>query len=247
MSIENKVALVTGAGRGIGRAIAIELAREGIRVAGIDINEDHANKISLFFNELGLNGKGFVMNLQDQGSIEKGFQAISEFYGEPDILINNAGVTRDNLMLRMSAEEWETVINVNLNAVFRVTRLCLRSMVKNRWGRIVSISSVVGFTGNAGQANYAASKAGVVAFSKSLAQEVGSRNITVNIVAPGFIATDMTAKLTPEQQGRILNTIPLKRQAQPEEVAKVVKFLVSDDAAYITGSTIHLNGGMAMV
>jgi len=246
MSSNDKLALITGASRGIGRAIAIELARTGVTVAGIDISDDHANKITLFFNELGLKGKGFTMNLADQSSIEKGFQEILDTYGTPDILINNAGITRDNLMLRMSQEEWDTVINVNLNAVFRLTRLCLRSMVKNRWGRIVSISSVVGFTGNAGQANYAASKAGVVAFSKSLAQEVGSRNITVNVVAPGFIATDMTEKLTAEQQERILNTIPLKRKAVPEEVAKAVKFLVSDDASYITGTTIHLNGGMAM-
>lgn len=244
MSLENKIALVTGAARGIGSAIAIELARNGITVAGIDIDENNANIITNKINELGFKGKGFVMNLTDQSSIEKGLEEITKVYGAPDILVNNAGVTRDNLMLRMSQEEWDMVINVNLNAVFRLTRLCLRSMVKNRWGRIVSISSVVGFTGNAGQANYAASKAGVVAFSKSLAQEVGSRNITVNTIAPGFIETDMTAKLTPEQRERILSTIPLKRSAQPEEVAKIVKFLVSDDAAYITGSTIHLNGGM---
>lgn len=244
MSLENKIALVTGAARGIGSAIAIELARNGITVAGIDIDENNANIITNKINELGFKGKGFVMNLTDQSSIEKGLEEITKVYGAPDILVNNAGVTRDNLMLRMSQEEWDMVINVNLNAVFRLTRLCLRSMVKNRWGRIVSISSVVGFTGNAGQANYSASKAAVVAFSKSLAQEVGSRNITVNAIAPGFIETDMTAKLTPEQRERILSTIPLKRAAQPEEVAKVVKFLVSDDAAYITGSTIHLNGGM---
>jgi len=244
MSSEKKVALVTGAARGIGRAIAIELARNGIKVAGVDVNDDHANKITLFFNELGLEGKGFVMNLAESNSVEAGYEEIVKTYGSPDILVNNAGVTRDNLMLRMSPEEWDTVININLTGVFRITRLCLRSMVKKRWGRIVSISSVVGFTGNAGQANYSASKAGVVAFSKSLAQEVGSRNITVNAIAPGFIETDMTGQLNQEQRDRILSTIPLKRSAQPEEVAKIVKFLVSDDAAYITGSTIHLNGGM---
>lgn len=244
MSLKDKVALVTGAARGIGRAIAIELARNGIKVAGVDVNEDHANKITLFFNELGLESKGFVMNLAETNSVEAGYEEIVKVYGAPDILVNNAGVTRDNLMLRMSPEEWDTVININLTGVFRITRLCLRSMVKKRWGRIVSISSVVGFTGNAGQANYSASKAGVVAFSKSLAQEVGSRNVTVNAIAPGFIETDMTGQLNQEQRDRILNTIPLKRSAQPEEVAKIVKFLVSDDAAYITGSTIHLNGGM---
>ena len=246
MTLENKVALVTGAGRGIGNAIAIELARNGITVAGIDIDENHANKITNKINELDFKGKGFVMNLSDSNSIEKGFQEIIDTYGAPDILVNNAGVTRDNLMLRMSQEEWDTVININLNAVFRITRLCLRSMVKNRWGRIISISSIVGFTGNAGQANYAASKAGVVAFSKSLAQEVGSRNITVNTVAPGFIETDMTMQLTAEQREKILSTIPMRKAAQPEAVAKVVKFLVSDDADYITGATIHLNGGMGM-
>jgi len=247
MSLKDKIALVTGASRGIGRAIAIELARNGAIVAGVASNENNAKNISLFFNELKLNGKGFMMDIADQNSIEKGFQEITEAFGMPNILINNAGITRDNLMLRMDFDEWNSVINTNLNSVFRLTHLCLRSMVKNRWGRIVNISSVVGLTGNAGQANYAAAKAGVVAFSKSLAQEVGSRNITVNVVAPGFIETDMTAKLTAEQRARILSTISMKRSAQPEEIAKVVRFLVSDDASYITGATIHVNGGMVMV
>jgi len=247
MVLQNKVALVTGAGRGIGMAIAIELAQNGFVVAGVDINEDNANKITNKINELGFQGKGFVMNLADSSSIENSFKKITEELGSPAVLVNNAGITKDNLMLRMDEDEWNAVININLTGVFKITRLCLRSMIKNRWGRIISISSVVGFTGNAGQANYSASKAGVVAFSKSLAQEVGSRNVTVNVIAPGFIETDMTRQLTEEQRERILVTIPLKRPAQPEEVAKVVKFLVSEDAAYITGTTIHFNGGMAMI
>lgn len=244
MILKDRVALVTGASRGIGRAIAIELAQNGAIVAGVASNENNAKNISLFFNELRLKGKGFAMDIADQDSIEKGFQKITETFGMPNILVNNAGITRDNLMLRMDFEEWNAVINTNLNSVFRLTRLCLRSMVKNRWGRIVNISSIVGFTGNAGQANYSAAKAGVIAFSKSLAQEVGSRNITVNVVAPGFVETDMTAQLTTEQRERILSTIPMKRSSQPEEIARVVRFLISDDASYITGATIHVNGGM---
>lgn len=247
MQLLNKIVLVTGASRGIGKAIAVELAQQGATLIGVDYCEEYANTITAFLKELGLKGEGFVMDVTKQDSIDSALEKIVAAYGAPSILINNAGITRDNLMLRMSQEEWEQVINTNLTSVFRMCRACIRDMVKARWGRIINMASVVAVIGNAGQANYSASKAGIVAFGKSLALEVASRNITVNTIAPGYIETEMTKKLSPAQQEGLLATVPMKRPGQPDDIAKVVKFLVSDDAAYITGQTIHVNGGMLMV
>jgi 3-oxoacyl-[acyl-carrier protein] reductase len=247
MSLKDKVALVTGASRGIGKTIAINLAKAGAIVVGIDYSEEYAQNISLFLNELGLKGQGFVMDVTKQESIEDSMKKIIEEYGAPSILVNNAGIARDNLMLRMSQEEWDQVIATNLTAVFRLSRFCIRGMVKARWGRIVNISSVVAFTGNPGQANYSAAKGGMVSFSKSLAIEVASRNITVNCIAPGFIETDMTKKLSDEQREKLLSAVPMKRIGQPEDIAQTVAFLASEGASYITGTTIHINGGMFMI
>ncbi|EKE01246.1 MAG: hypothetical protein ACD_21C00186G0002 [uncultured bacterium] len=247
MSIKNKVALITGANRGIGKAIALQLAKAGAIVVGVDYSEEYANNISLFLNELGLKGKGFVMDVTKQESIENSMEQIIKEYGAPAILVNNAGITRDNLMLRMSQEEWDQVIATNLTSIFRLCRFCIRDMVKARWGRIINIASIVAYTGNPGQANYAAAKAGMVGFSKSLALEVASRNITVNCIAPGFIETDMTKKLTAEQREKLLATVPMKRIGQPEDIAQSVVFLASEEASYITGSTMHVNGGMYMI
>lgn len=244
MQLKGKVALVTGAGRGIGKAIATELGKMGATIAAADYNEEYVKNISLFFKEIQIEGEGFVMNVTDQNSIEQALIKIKEKFGAPNILINNAGVTRDNLFLRMSQEEWDQVIQTNLTSIFRLTHACIRDMIKARYGRVISITSVVAFTGNPGQANYSASKAGVVAFSKSLAKEVASRGITVNCVAPGFIETDMTQKLSEEQRTMLLGTIPMKKPGSIEDVAKAVGFLASDDAGYITGETIHVNGGM---
>jgi len=246
MQIEKKLAIVTGAGRGIGRAIAIELGKSGIIVAGVDYSEAAANDITTYLKEQDIQGKGFVMDVTRQDSIDNALKEIAEAYGVANIVVNNAGITRDNLMLRMSQEEWDQVINTNLTAAFRLCRSSIRDMVKARWGRIVNITSVVAFTGNAGQANYCASKAGLVALTKSLAIEVASRNITVNAVAPGFVESAMTNKLTPEQRDAILCGVPMKRVGQPEDIAKVVAFLTSDAASYITGETLHVNGGMFM-
>jgi 3-oxoacyl-[acyl-carrier protein] reductase len=246
MSLQNKVVLITGAGRGIGRAIALRLAKASGIVVGVDYSEEYANNISLFLDEFGLKGKGFVMDVTKQDSIESAMQRISKEYGAPSILVNNAGITRDNLMLRMSQEEWEQVIATNLTSLFRLCRICIRDMVKARFGRIINIASVVAYSGNAGQANYSASKGGMVSFSKSLAIEVASRNITVNCIAPGFIETDMTKKLTAEQRESLLSKVPAKRLGQPEDIANTVAFLASEEASYITGTTIHVNGGMYM-
>lgn len=246
-SLQNKVALITGASRGIGLAILERLASSGAIVIGSATNEDNAKNISSFLKERSLLGEGMVMDVSNQESIESAMKKIVERYGAPSILINNAGITKDNLMLRMSQEEWDQVIATNLTSIFRLSRLCIRDMVKARWGRIVNISSVVAQMGNPGQANYTASKAGMVAFSKSLAIEVASRNITVNCVAPGFIETDMTKKLTPEQKEKILSAVPMRRIGNSDDVANVVEFLVDDRASYITGATIHVNGGMYMI
>ncbi len=247
MSIENKVALVTGASRGIGKAILLKLAKAGAIAIGVDYNEEFASTISSFLKELGYKGEGFAMDVTKQESVEGAFEQITQKYGAPNILVNNAGITRDNLMMRMSQEEWEQVIATNLTSVFRLSRACIRNMVKARYGRIVNIASVVAYMGNPGQANYAAAKAGMVAFSKSLALEVGSRNVTVNCIAPGFIETDMTRKLTAEQRERLLSVVPLGRIGEAEDIANAVGFLVGDEASYITGSTIHVNGGMSMI
>lgn len=244
MLFKDKLVLITGAVRGIGKAMALEFAKEGATVIGVDYSEDYANQITSYLAEHGFKGQGFVMDVSKAESMDKTFAEISNKFGAVNILVNNAGITRDNLMLRMSNEEWEQVINTNLNSVFRLSRLCIRDMVKARWGRIISITSVVAFTGNPGQANYSASKAGMIAFSKSLGQEIASRGITVNCIAPGFIETDMTKKLNDAQREAIFSKVPMKRIGAPEDIAKAAIFLASDCAAYITGETIHVNGGM---
>lgn len=246
MELKDKIVLVTGACRGIGKAIAIELGKLGATVIGIDIDAEKAEQISSFLKEQDLYGRGMVMDVTSQASIDKSLAVIKNDYGAPLILVNNAGITRDNLVMRMKEEEWNAVIETNLNAVFKVSQSCLRDMIKARWGRIINITSIVGFTGNAGQANYAAAKSGIVAFSKSLAYEVASRNITVNVIAPGYIETPMTQKLTEEQRQFILNKVPLQRVGGSDDVSYVAAFLASPRSSYITGTTIHVNGGMFM-
>jgi len=246
MSIEGKIALVTGASRGIGKAIALELAKRGAVVIGTATTAAGAESITAYLKEAGNTGRGYALDVADTQSIETTLGAINADVGAPLILVNNAGITRDNLMLRMKEEEWDAVINTNLNAIFRMSKACLKGMTRERWGRIISISSVVGSMGNPGQANYAAAKAGLEGFSRALAREIGSRNITVNAIAPGFIATDMTHVLPEEQKEKLLGAIPAGRLGQPEEIAAAAGFLASAEAAYITGVTLHVNGGMYM-
>jgi 3-oxoacyl-[acyl-carrier protein] reductase len=243
--LENKVALITGASRGIGAAIALAMAEQAALVAATATTAAGAENISQRLQAHGLKGKGFVLNLSDDASIKSLFAELQDF-GLPNILVNNAGITRDNLLLRMKAEEWDAVINTNLNAVFKLTQLCLKPMLKAQFGRIINIASVVASTGNPGQANYAAAKAGLIGFSKSLAQEVATRHITVNVLAPGFIETDMTRQLNEAQRKFLLEKIPLKRLGQPIDVARACVFLASDWADYVTGLTLHVNGGMYM-
>lgn len=244
MATEQQHALVTGASRGIGRAIAGALGNVGMIVTGTATSQGGADNIGEFFREQGIEGQGAVLNTADPESINTLLAALKQ--NMPTVLVNNAGITRDNLLMRMKDEDWEAVIETNLSGVFRLTKGCLRSMMKARAGRIINIASVVGVTGNPGQANYVAAKAGLIGFSKSLAQEVGSRNITVNTVAPGFIQTDMTKELSDEQQAGILAKIPLGHMGQPEDIAAAVAFLASPAAAYISGETLHVNGGMYM-
>jgi len=246
MSLEGKVALVTGATRGIGRAIALSLGEQGATVVGTATSNNGAETISSFLKEAGINGKGVVLNVTDADAIESVVAAIETEFGAPDILVNNAGITRDNLLMRMKDEEWDDIINTNLTPIFKLSKRCLRAMTKARWGRIITITSVVGAMGNAGQTNYAAAKAGVIGFSKSLAREVGARGITVNSVAPGFIDTDMTSGLAEAHKSALLEQVPVKRLGEPEEIAAAVTFLASPSAAYITGETLHVNGGMYM-
>ncbi|MGH1487410.1 MAG: 3-oxoacyl-ACP reductase FabG [Cellvibrionaceae bacterium] len=246
MSLENKVALVTGASRGIGASIADSLGADGAIVIGTATSEAGAEKISARFSEKGIQGQGMVLNVTEAGSVSELLKAVQEKYSAPQILVNNAGITKDNLLMRMSEDEWFDVINTNLSAIYRLSKSCLRGMMKARWGRIINISSVVGAMGNAGQSNYAATKAGVAGFARALAKEVGSRNITVNTVSPGFIETDMTEVLPEEQKDLMLSAVPLGRLGRPDEIAAVVKFLASEPAAYITGENIHVNGGMYM-
>ncbi len=246
MSELEKVALVTGASRGIGKAIALNLAAQGLTVVGTATTPAGAEGIRAYLKAASLKGDGLVMNVTDSASIEEGLKDIQARFGAPLIVVNNAGITRDNLMVRMKEEEWDEVIDTNLTSLYRVSKAVLRGMTKARWGRIVNIGSVVGTTGNAGQCNYAAAKSGLEGFTRALAQEVAGRSITVNAVAPGFIATDMTQGLAEAHKEALLTKVPLGRLGQPEEVAAAVGFLVSDAASYVTGSTIHVNGGMFM-
>jgi len=244
---QGKVALVTGASRGIGKAIALELARRGAVVVGTATSQAGADAISAYLAEAGASGRGAVLNVADAESVDALLKDISGKEGAPTILVNNAGITRDNLLLRMSAQEWDEIINTNLSSLYRTAKACLRGMMKARDGRIINIASVVGLMGNAGQTNYAAAKAGIIGFSKSLAREVGSRGITVNTVAPGFIETDMTSALSEEQRQALSQQIPLARLGSPEDIAHAVAFLASEQAGYITGETLNVNGGMYMV
>ena len=246
-ALAQEVALVTGASRGIGRAIALELARQGATVIGSSTSEEGAAGITTLLKDNGFRGRGIVLNVADATSVEAALKDIEVTEGAPTVLVNNAGVTRDNLLMRMKAEEWDEIINTNLTSVYRLSKAVLRGMMKAKRGRIINIASVVGVMGNAGQTNYAAAKAGMIGFSKSLAREVGSRNITVNVVAPGFISTDMTAKLPAEQQQKLVEQIALGRLGTVEDIAYAVAFLASPQAAYITGETLHVNGGMYMV
>ncbi len=246
MYLKNKIALVTGAAQGIGAAIALDLGRQGATVVGTDINEKNAGRIDEYLAAAGIAGRGIVMDVRDPAQIEAGIESIEKEYGGIFVLVNNAGITRDNLAMRMKDEEWDAVIDTNLKSVFRLSRAVMRGMMKAREGRIINIASVVGYAGNAGQANYCASKAGVAGMSRALARELGSRNITVNCVAPGFIDTDMTRVLEEKQRAALTASVPLGRLGQPEDVAAAVTFLASPGGAYISGTTIHVNGGMYM-
>ncbi|MDX1694052.1 MAG: 3-oxoacyl-ACP reductase FabG [Ketobacteraceae bacterium] len=243
---DKRVALVTGASRGIGKAIAQRLAKAGFQVAGTATSETGAEAITGYLAEMGASGKGYCLDVTDQTSVDNVLKQVKEDFGAPVVLVNNAGITRDNIMLRMKPEEWDGVIDTNLSSVYRMCKACLRGMSKARWGRVVNISSVVGAMGNAGQANYAAAKAGMEGFSRAMAREFGSRGITVNSVAPGFIDTDMTRELSDTQKELMLGQIPAGRLGDPDEIAAAVEFLVSDQAAYITGATLPVNGGMYM-
>lgn len=245
-NLEGKVALVTGASRGIGAAVAEQLGAAGAVVVGTATSQAGADRITERLASQGVTGEGMVLNVTDAESVASVLADMKAGHGLPAILVNNAGITKDNLLMRMSDEEWFDVINTNLSAVYRLSKAVLRGMMKARWGRIINISSVVGAMGNPGQSNYAASKAGVAGFARSLAAEVGSRGITVNTVAPGFIDTDMTRALPEEQRNQLLDKIPLGRLGQPEEIASVVAFLASDAGGYVSGETIHVNGGMYM-
>ncbi|WP_018981475.1 3-oxoacyl-ACP reductase FabG [Salinimonas chungwhensis] len=242
--LASKIALVTGASRGIGKAIAQQLAQQGAIVIGTATSEAGAENISTYLAEF--SGRGMCLNVTDKTSIEETLTRIKEDFGGVDILVNNAGITRDNLLMRMKDDEWQDIIDTNLTAIFSLSKAVLRGMMKKKQGRIVNVGSVVGSSGNPGQANYAAAKAGVIGFSKSMAREVASRGITINVVAPGFIDTDMTKALSEEQKEAIFKDIPANRLGSPDEIAATVAFLVSDGAAYITGETIHVNGGMYM-
>jgi 3-oxoacyl-[acyl-carrier protein] reductase len=240
---EKRVALVTGASRGIGKAIAESLLEEGFIVLGTATSEDGARRVK---ERLKDKGDGYVLNLRDGDSIDRMFREIKESHAAPLVLVNNAGVTRDNIALRMKKEEWDEVIGTNLSGLFKVTKHCLRGMTKARWGRIINLTSVVGAMGNAGQSNYAAAKAGIAGYSKSLAAELGSRGITVNCISPGLISTDMTTALTEDKRSKMLEQIPLGRLGEAHEVAALTRFLTGDTAGYISGETIHINGGMYM-
>lgn len=244
--LDGQVALVTGASRGIGQAIAFELGRRGARVIGTATSENGAKSIGDYLKQQQIEGRGAVLDVADADSVSSVVADVTAIEGAITILVNNAGITRDNLLLRMKPKEWDDVLNTNLSALFRTCKSCLRGMMKARYGRIINISSVVGLMGNPGQTNYAAAKAGMIGFTKSLAREIGARGITVNTVAPGFIETDMTRAMTEEQRERLTSQIPLNRLGGPEDIASTVAFLASPAAGYITGETLHVNGGMFM-
>jgi 3-oxoacyl-[acyl-carrier protein] reductase len=242
-----KIALVTGASRGIGKAIALTLGKQGVTVIGTSTRADKAEQISSILQENGIRGMGIVLNITDtQEKLEAALGLISRDFGYPNILINNAGVAADNLFIRMKLNDWENIIETNLTGAYRMIQLCIKSMLKARWGRIVNIGSVVGSTGNPGQANYAAAKAGLIGLTKSLAREIGTRGITVNVVSPGLIETDMTQVLSTDQKEKWMQQIAAGRMGTPEDVASAVAFLASEAAGYITGETLHVNGGMYM-
>jgi len=245
--LTGEIALVTGATRGIGQAIALELGARGATVVGTATSADGAQKITAALADKGIKGAGLTMNVADAASIEQALAQMEKEFGAPTILVNNAGITRDNLLMRMKDDEWDDIISTNLSSVFRLSKACIRGMMKARKGRIISIASVVGAMGNAGQTNYAAAKAGIMGFSKALAREVASRGITVNVIAPGFIETDMTRALPEAQKEILLKEIPLTRLGQPQDIAAAVAFLAGPGAGYITGHTLHVNGGMYMV
>ena len=245
--LDGKLVLVTGASRGIGKAIALTLGRDGATVIGTATTESGAENISKVFADKKISGKGIKLNVTDNEQIASLVKTVNEEFGPIDILINNAGITRDNILLRMKEDEWEDIIDTNLSSIYKMSKSVLRGMIKNRSGRIISITSVVGAMGNAGQSNYAAAKAGMIGFTKSLAREVGVRNITVNAIAPGFIETDMTDSLPDEQKDALVSQIPMGRLGTADEVAKAVLFLAGDGGSYITGQTLHVNGGMYTV
>ncbi len=244
--LSNKICLVTGATRGIGQSIAAQLGSQGATVIGTATSQAGADKISEHLSAQGISGEGMVLNVSEAESIDAILKSITEKYGAISVLVNNAGITRDNLTMRMKEEEWDDIMTTNLKSVYRLSKGVLRGMMKARSGRIINITSVVGVSGNAGQANYAAAKAGVIGFTKSLAQEIASRGVTVNAVAPGFINTDMTKALNEDQVSKMTANIPASRLGEPEDIAASVVFLASDESAYVTGTTMHVNGGMYM-
>jgi 3-oxoacyl-[acyl-carrier protein] reductase len=246
-NLAGEFALITGATRGIGRAIALELGKRGARIVGTATTAAGAGTIDAYLEEAGITGRGVVLNVAEAGAVEACFKDVEAAEGTPSILVNNAGITRDGLLMRMSADDWQAVLDTDLSAVYRTCKAVMRGMMKARKGRIVNIASVIGVMGNAGQTNYAAAKAGMIGFSKSLAREVGSRNITVNVVAPGFIVTDMTDALGEVQKAALLTQVPLGRLGSPGDIAAAVAFLAGPEAAYITGETLHVNGGMYMI
>jgi 3-oxoacyl-[acyl-carrier protein] reductase len=246
MSLEGRIALITGASRGIGAGIMDEMLARGATVVGTATSEQGASGISDRIAAAGGQGSGQVVDVADGQAVTELLKTVGELHGAPQILINNAGITRDQLLLRMSDDDWEAIMTTNLQSVFRLTKACVRGMMKARWGRIINVASVVGVTGNAGQANYAAAKAGIIGFTKSVAKEIGSRGITANVIAPGFIDTDMTRSLDDGQRQALLSQVPLGRLGAVEDIAKAVGFLASDDAGYLTGETLHVNGGMYM-